>query len=58
MKPSAPAAVTRLRDLGLRPVLLTGDNAASARAVAAVAGIDEVLAEALPADKARMITEA
>ena len=57
VKPSAPAAVTRLRDLGLRPVLLTGDNAASARAVAAVAGIDEVLAEALPADKARMITD-
>jgi Cu+-exporting ATPase len=57
VKPSAPAAVARLRDLGLRPVLLTGDNAATARAVAAAAGIDDVLAEALPADKARMITE-
>jgi Cu+-exporting ATPase len=57
VKPSAPAAVARLRDLGLRPVLLTGDNAATARAVAAAAGIDDILAEALPADKARMITE-
>jgi cation-transporting P-type ATPase A/B/Cu+-exporting ATPase len=57
VKPSAPAAVARLRDLGLRPVLLTGDNAATARAVAAAAGIDEVLAGALPAAKARVITD-
>jgi Cu+-exporting ATPase len=55
VKPSAPAAVARLRDLGLRPVLLTGDNAATARAAAAAAGIDEVLSEALPAAKARVI---
>jgi soluble P-type ATPase len=57
VKPSAPAAVARLRDLGLRPVLLTGDNAATAQAVAAAAGIDEVLAEALPAAKARVVEE-
>jgi P-type Cu+ transporter len=57
VKPSAPAAVARLRDLGLRPVLLTGDNAATAQAVAAGAGIGEVLSDALPADKARMITD-
>ena len=57
VKPSAPAAVARLRDLNLRPVLLTGDNAATARAVAAAAGIGEVLAEALPAAKARVITD-
>jgi P-type E1-E2 ATPase len=56
VKPSAPAAVARLRDLGLRPVLLTGDNAATAQAVAA-AGIDEVLSEALPAAKARVVEE-
>ncbi len=56
VKPSAPAAVARLRGLGLRPVLLTGDNAATARAVAA-AGIDDVLAEALPADKARVMSD-
>jgi P-type Cu+ transporter len=57
VKPSAAAAVTRLRALGLRPVLLTGDNAATARAVATAAGIDEVISEALPAAKARVITE-
>jgi heavy metal translocating P-type ATPase len=57
VKPSAAAAVTRLRALGLRPVLLTGDNAATAQAVAAAAGIDEVLSEALPAAKARVITQ-
>jgi len=56
VKPSAAAAVARLRALGLRPVLLTGDNAATAQAVAA-AGIDEVISEALPAAKARVITE-
>jgi len=57
VKPSAPVAVARLCELGLRPVLLTGDNAATAQAVAAVAGIDEVLAEALPAAKARVVEE-
>jgi cation-transporting P-type ATPase A/B/Cu+-exporting ATPase len=55
VKPSAAAAVARLRRLGLRPVLLTGDNEATARAVAAQAGIDEVIAGALPADKAAVI---
>ena len=44
-----------LRRLGLRPVLLTGDNAATARAVAATAGIEEVISEALPAAKARVV---
>ena len=57
VKPSAAAAVARLRALGLRPVLLTGDNAATAQAVAAAAGIGEVISEALPAAKARVITE-
>jgi P-type Cu+ transporter len=57
VKPSAPAAVARLRDLNLRPVLLTGDNAATARAVAAAAGIDEVISEALPAAKAQVIRD-
>jgi len=56
VKPSAAAAVARLRGLGLRPVLLTGDNEATARAVAARVGIDEVIAETLPADKAAVIT--
>jgi len=57
VRPSAPGAVARLRSLGLRPVLLTGDNAATARAVADAAGIGEVLSEALPAGKARVITD-
>jgi P-type Cu+ transporter len=57
VKPSARAAVSRLRTLGLRPVLLTGDNAATAQAVAAAAGIDEVISGALPAAKAKVITD-
>ena len=44
-------AVADLRRLGLTPVLLTGDNASAARAVAAEVGIDRVVAEVLPADK-------
>jgi len=56
VKPSAAPAVARLRALGLHPVLLTGDNAATAQAVAATAGIGEVTSEALPAAKARVIT--
>ena len=55
IKPSARPAVAELRALGLRPVLLTGDNEATARAVAAVVGIDEVIAGNLPAGKAEVI---
>ena len=55
VKPSAAAAVAALRELGLHPVLLTGDSDATARAVAAAAGIDEVIAETLPAGKAAVI---
>jgi Cu+-exporting ATPase len=53
LKPTSAEAVRRLRDLGLRPVLLTGDHAAVARTVAREVGIDEqdVVAEVLPADK-------
>ena len=57
IKPSAPAAVTALRRLGLRPVLLTGDNEATARAVAAAVGIDEAIAGVLPADKAAAVKD-
>jgi Cu+-exporting ATPase len=57
VKPSSATAVEELRGLGLRPVLLTGDNAHTARAVAAEVGIDEVIAEVLPADKARVVSE-
>ncbi len=55
VKPSSREAVAQLRDLGLRPVLLTGDNAATARAVAAEVGIEETIAEVLPAEKAAVI---
>ena len=51
VKSSSAEAVARLRGLGLRPVLLTGDAAATAHAVAAEVGIDEVVAEVLPAAK-------
>jgi Cu+-exporting ATPase len=51
VKPTSAAAVRQLRDLGLRPVLLTGDSTATARAVAAEVGIDDVVAEVLPQGK-------
>jgi Cu+-exporting ATPase len=55
VKPSAAAAIRELRALGLRPVLLTGDSEATARAVAAAVGIEEVIAGTLPAGKAAVI---
>jgi Cu+-exporting ATPase len=51
VKPTSAAAVTALRDLGLTPILLTGDNAAAARAVADQVGIEQVIAQVLPAGK-------
>jgi Cu+-exporting ATPase len=53
-KATSAVAISALRDLGLRPVLLTGDNVAAAGAVAAQVGIgaDDVVAEVLPEDKA------
>jgi len=51
VKPSSAGAVVRLRELGLEPVLLTGDNEVTARAVAADVGIDRVRAEVMPAGK-------
>jgi P-type Cu+ transporter len=55
VKPTSAQAIRELRGLGLRPVLLTGDNRAAADAVAAEVGIDEVIAEVLPADKVDVI---
>jgi P-type Cu+ transporter len=55
VKPTSAQAVRSLRALGLRPVLLTGDNRATAHAVAAEVGIDEVIAEVLPSDKAHVV---
>ena len=56
VKPSSRQAVTRLRQLGLTPVLLTGDNERAARAVADQVGIDHVIAGVLPQDKAAEIS--
>ena len=55
IKPTSAEAISGLRQLGLRPVLLTGDNQRSANAVATQVGIDEVIAEVLPADKVDVI---
>ncbi|MEU8637154.1 heavy metal translocating P-type ATPase [Amycolatopsis sp. NPDC048633] len=55
VKPTSAEAVRRLRGLGLTPILLTGDNAVVARAVAAEVGIDRVIAEVLPKDKADVV---
>ncbi|MFD6935633.1 heavy metal translocating P-type ATPase [Streptomyces goshikiensis] len=55
VKETSAEAVTRLRALGLTPVLLTGDNRAVAEAVAREVGIDEVIAEVLPQDKVDVV---
>jgi Cu+-exporting ATPase len=55
VKPSSAEAVDALDGLGLRPVLLTGDNETTTAAVAAEVGIDEVIAEVMPADKAAVV---
>ena len=55
IKPTSAEAIAALRRLGLTPILLTGDNTAAARAVAAAVGIEEVIAEVLPRDKADVV---
>jgi Cu+-exporting ATPase len=55
VKPTSREAIDQLVDLGLSPVLLTGDNAQTARTVAARVGIAEVIAEVLPADKVEVV---
>ncbi len=56
IRETTPAAIGRLRAEGIRVVMITGDNAATADAVAAAAGIDEVRADVLPADKAAAVS--
>jgi len=55
VKPTSAEAIRRLRELGLTPVLLTGDNKAVAEAVAQEMGITEVFSEVLPADKVAVV---
>lgn len=55
IRPTSAEAIARLRAMGLRPVLLTGDNERAARAVADATGIGEVIAGVLPAGKAATV---
>ncbi|MET0208926.1 MAG: heavy metal translocating P-type ATPase [Burkholderiaceae bacterium] len=57
IKAHAPQAVARLRGMGLRTLMMSGDNAAAAAAVARDLGLDEFRAELLPEDKARLVAE-
>ena len=57
VKPTSAEAVRDLISLGLRPVLLTGDNARAAGSIAAAVGIDDVRYEVLPAQKAAVVTD-
>ncbi len=57
VKPTSADATTQLRALGLTPILLTGDNAAAARAIGEEVGIEEVIAEVLPREKVDVITK-
>jgi Cu+-exporting ATPase len=56
VKPTSAEAVRRFRALGLRTVLLTGDNAQAAQAIGDELGIDEVIADVLPAEKAQAVS--
>jgi Cu+-exporting ATPase len=57
VKPAAAEAVSRLHQLGIRTVMLTGDNRGAAEVVAKALGIDDVRAEVLPGDKAAIVKE-
>ena len=57
IKESSPAAIRHLHEMGITTVLLTGDNQAAATHIAAMAGIDRVLAQALPEQKAERIRQ-
>lgn len=55
IKDTSREAVAEMKRMGLRVIMLTGDNQATAQAIAAEAGIDEVIAEVLPSDKSAQI---
>ena len=55
MKPDSPRAIRELREMGIRVVMLTGDNARTAAAIGKEAGVDEVIADVLPDGKEQVI---
>ncbi len=57
LKKDSQEAIAALKELGLRPVMVTGDNERTARAIAKSVGIDDVVAEVLPEDKTRAIMD-
>ncbi|MBS0268776.1 MAG: heavy metal translocating P-type ATPase [Proteobacteria bacterium] len=57
IKATTPSAVRKLKESGVHVVMLTGDNATTAKAVAAKLGIDDVKADVLPEDKAKFVSE-
>ena len=57
IKEDAPQAIRELKNMGIRVVMLTGDNARTARAIGAQAGVDNVIAEVLPDGKESVIRE-
>ncbi|WP_193825231.1 copper-transporting P-type ATPase [Oceaniglobus indicus] len=57
VKETTPAAIAALHDLGFRVIMATGDNARTAKAIGARLGIDEIKADVLPEDKARIIRD-
>jgi P-type Cu+ transporter len=55
VKPTSAAAIAELKRLGMRVLMLTGDNERTARAVARRVGVDDVIADVLPGEKARVV---
>lgn len=56
-RPDAKAGIQALKEVGVKTVMLTGDNASTAKAIAMQLGIDDVRAELMPEDKQRIVTE-
>ncbi len=57
IKADAPAVIQKLRELGIRTIMLTGDNARVGKAIGAQVGVDEVHADLMPEDKVRILEE-
>ena len=57
IKPDSPKAIRQLQDMGLRVIMLTGDNERTANAIAKLAGVDEVVAGVLPDGKTRVVED-